>query len=107
MFQGLVGDVPVVVDTHFLPNFKFFAAFLHFFLNFCLFLNSQKARKLSSTTFFIIITSKRRFFRQNKKIFWALRRVSVAIITFSQKFSKNWPKFALHLLKIIIKFTTP
>ncbi len=52
MFQGLV-DVPVV-DIHFLPNFKFFAAFLRFLLNFCSFSNGQKARKPRSATFFIM-----------------------------------------------------
>ncbi len=54
-------------NTHFLPNFRFFAAFLPFLLNFRSFSNGQKARKPRSAILFIIITCKRRFFRQKKK----------------------------------------
>ncbi len=58
----------VVVDTHFLPNFRFFAVFLHFLLNFRSFSNGQKARKPQSATFFIITTCKRRFFPTKKHL---------------------------------------
>ncbi len=36
-FQGLVGEVQVVVDTHFLPNFKFLQHFYAFFYIFAIF----------------------------------------------------------------------
>ncbi len=91
MFQGLVGDVPVVVNTHFFPNFRFFAAFLRFLLNFCSFSNGQKTRKPLLATLFIITTCKRKFFPP-KNLFLALRRVSVAIVTtiFLQKKEVRW-----------------
>ncbi len=66
-------------------KFQIFVAFLRFLLNFYSFSNGQKARKLRSATFFIITTCKRRFFSDKKKTqknrFWALRHVSMAIVT--------------------------
>ncbi len=56
------------------------------FLNFHSFSNGQKARKPRSATFSNIIVCKSRFFptkKTKKNWFWALRRVSVAIVPYT------------------------
>ncbi len=78
-------------NIHFLPNFRFFCSNFTLFLNFYSFSNVQKVRKPWLKTFSSIIMCKSRFFPKQKKKtkkqkkqnwFWALKRVSVAIVTY-------------------------
>ncbi len=101
-FLRFTGRIPLKIVDYFFHKTEnrnwtpdsLFDKFQIFFSNFTLFLNfysssnGQKARKPWSATFSSIILCKSRFFptkKKNKKKknwFWALCRVSVAIVTF-------------------------